>query len=149
MPTRISSAKRDPVSTESTPTCGQKCTGTSADILGGKSGRRGNSAQSGRNQNPETNQNAEASSRSFNTLRRVLGKIKTGALSSIMVPGDEPDTWDRIYDQIQSTDTMIERNQIHVVALHRLSRTPMGDQLWVNFTKKGRALSVSRAVADR
>ena len=57
--------------------------------------------------------NAEASSRSFNTLRRVLGKTKTGALSSIMVPGDEPDTWDRIYDQNQITDTIIERNQTH------------------------------------
>jgi hypothetical protein len=37
---------------------------------------------------------AEASSSSFNILRRVFGKNKTNALSSIIVPGEEPETWD-------------------------------------------------------
>ena len=37
--------------------------------------------------------NAEASKSTFNNLRRFLGKTKSGALSSIMVPGDELDTW--------------------------------------------------------
>jgi hypothetical protein len=54
---------------------------------------------------------AEASSSSLNILRRVFGKNKTSALSSIIVPGEEPETWDRIYDQNQITNILIERKQ--------------------------------------
>jgi hypothetical protein len=53
--------------------------------------------------------NAEASKSTFN---------KSGALSSIMVPGDEPDTWERIYDQTQITATLIERNKKHFGQAH-------------------------------
>jgi hypothetical protein len=54
----------------------------------------------------------EASSNSFNIPRRVLGKTKNGALSSIIVPGG------RIYDQGQITDVLIERNQKHFGQAH-------------------------------
>jgi hypothetical protein len=37
-----------------------------------------------------------------------------GALSSIMVPVDEPDIRERIYDQTQITAILIERNKTHL-----------------------------------
>jgi hypothetical protein len=50
---------------------------------------------------------AEEAKTSFNTLRHVLGKTKKGALSSIMVEGDESDTWNRIVDQTQINDRIV------------------------------------------
>jgi hypothetical protein len=38
--------------------------------------------------------------------------------STSLVPGDEPDTWDRIFDQNQITETIIERNQNHFGQAH-------------------------------
>jgi hypothetical protein len=77
--------------------------------------------------------NAEISKSSFQNLRRVLGKIKSGALSSIMVPGDEPDTWERIYDQTQITAILIERNKKHFGQAHGTPFTVSPLQNWLGY----------------
>jgi hypothetical protein len=76
---------------------------------------------------------AEASSSSFNILRRVFGKNKTSALSSIIVPGKEPETWDRIYDQNQITITLIERNQKHFGQAHGTPFTVSPLKNWLGY----------------
>lgn len=77
--------------------------------------------------------NAEASKSTFNNLRRFLSKTKSGALSSIMVPGDEPDTWERIYDQTQITATLIERNKKHFGQAHGTPFTVSPLQNWLGY----------------
>jgi hypothetical protein len=63
----------------------------------------------------------------LDSLRRVLGKNKTGALSSIMV--EEP-KHGKIFDQSQITDMLIERNKKHFAGTARRSPSLLSKIGW-------------------
>jgi hypothetical protein len=50
-----------------------------------------------------------------------------------MDPGEEPNTWDRIYDPNQITDTIIERNQIHFGQAHGTPFTVPPLKNWLGY----------------
>jgi hypothetical protein len=76
---------------------------------------------------------AEASSNSFKTLRRALGKRNGGSLSSIMIPGDEPDTWQHIFDPNKITELLIKRNKKHFGQAHGTPFTVEPLSNWVGW----------------
>jgi hypothetical protein len=76
---------------------------------------------------------AEASSDSFKTLRPTLGKSNGGSLSSIMIPGDEPDTWQHIFDPQKITDLLIKRNIGHFGQAHGTPFTVAPLSNWVGW----------------
>jgi hypothetical protein len=111
----------------------QESTRTSPNLLGGTSGSsRGSRTKSRCYQNSETDHNCGGGEQKF---QHVLCKTRNGALSSILVPGDEPEKWESIYDQSQITDATTEpqpetfwtgtRNAVHrfpSLELGRVSR---------------------------
>jgi hypothetical protein len=62
-------------------------------------------------------------SASSNTLRRVLGKNRTGALSAMKVSGDTSGTLDQIFDQNEITDILMQHIHMHFKQAHGTSCT--------------------------